>query len=260
MRHYEATVVLDPTLGDDGFAKHVDRIVGSIEKQGGSMLTDDRWGLRKLAYSIKKQDQGFYAVLEWEGPGAAIAELDRLLRLDENVLRHLVIHMDPKQLAVREEQRRNKAAGIESRGPDRERARDEKVDFDDETIAEVELETAAPVSVEADVSAPEEDAAAPEETVTAESADEADAAETADEAGAAESADEADAAETADEADTAESADEADAAETADEAGAGESADEADAGETADTSGEEEAGEEPSDSVEGEDETAKESE
>jgi small subunit ribosomal protein S6 len=225
MRHYEATVVLDPTLGDDGFAKQMDRIVGNIEKQGGSMLTDDRWGLRNLAYSIKKQDQGYYAVLEWEGPGAAIAELDRLLRLDENVLRHLVVHMDPKELAVREEQRKHRAAGIESRAPDRQEAPGDDYDDDDEADAGDELESMAASPADADVAPPEE------EVVTA---DEADAEE--------------------------EDAEETDVEETDAGADAGESASAADTGESADTSDEDEAGEEPSESVEEEDDTEKESE
>ena len=126
MRHYEATVVLDPTPGEEGCAKHVDRIKESIEKLGGSILGDERWGIRDLAYSIKKQAQGYYAILEWEGEGSLIAELDRTLRLDESVLRHLILHIDPKQLAAREAQRKWRAAGSTGPHPDKAPGPDEK--------------------------------------------------------------------------------------------------------------------------------------
>ena len=91
MRHYESTIVLDPVLQDDGYNKQMDRIKKFIEERGGNILQDDRWGLRTLAYEIKKQNQGYYGILEWESTGEVIGELDHLLRLDEHILRHLIL-------------------------------------------------------------------------------------------------------------------------------------------------------------------------
>ena len=118
MRHYEATLVLDPELQEDGYNKQLERIMKFIEDRGGSLVRDDRWGIRTLAYKIKKQTQGFYGVLEWEGPGELITELDHMLRLDEHILRHLVIHLDPTILAAQEEQRRRRVVKAEA-GEDR---------------------------------------------------------------------------------------------------------------------------------------------
>lgn len=161
MRHYEATIVLDPGLGEDGLSRHVERIKDAIKKQGGELLVEERWGMRTLAYQIQKRDQGYYVILEWEGPGELIAELDRILRLDENVLRHLIITLDPKELAVREEQRQRRAAGEGDR-PRRGRDDDENEDEISSDIDEDEDDLAPraiPVVEEVleDVQAPEEE-------------------------------------------------------------------------------------------------------
>ena len=110
MQHYEGTIVLDPALQDDGYNKQLERIKKFIEDKGGKIVEDDRWGLRTLAYEIKKQTQGYYGILEWEGPGGLIGELDHMLRLDEHILRHLIIHLDPKILATREELKQRRTA------------------------------------------------------------------------------------------------------------------------------------------------------
>jgi small subunit ribosomal protein S6 len=116
MRHYELTVVLDPTLGEEGVGRQIERIKAVIAGQGGQVLKEDRWGMRSLAYRLSKQTQGFYVVFELEGPAVLVAEVDRVLRLDEMVLRHLVIHYDAKTLALREEQLMRRAAGQDETG------------------------------------------------------------------------------------------------------------------------------------------------
>ncbi len=113
MRHYESTIVLDPVLQDDGYNKQMDRIKKFIEERGGNILLDDRWGLRTLAYKIKKQNQGYYGILEWESPGELIGELDHMLRLDEHILRHLILYLDPKVLEIREELKLRRASRIQ---------------------------------------------------------------------------------------------------------------------------------------------------
>jgi len=133
MRHYEATLVLDPELQEDGYNKQLERIKKFIEDRGGNLVRDDRWGVRTLAYEIQKQTQGFYGVLEWEGPGELITELDHMLRLDEHILRHLIIHLDPTILAAQEELRRRRAERAEA-GEDRRPAlldKDEEAEGDE---------------------------------------------------------------------------------------------------------------------------------
>ncbi len=105
MRHYEVMIVLAPDQAEDGFNKHLERFKKIIEDGGGSIVNDDRWGIRSLSYPIKKYDQGFYTVIEWESTPDLLTELDHTLRLDENVLRHMVIHLDSTALAELTEMR-----------------------------------------------------------------------------------------------------------------------------------------------------------
>jgi len=133
MRHYEGTIVLDPTLQDDGCNRQMERIKKYIEDRGGKIVEDDRWGLRTLAYEVKKQTQGYYGILEWEGPGELVGDLDHLLRLDEHILRHLIIHLDPKILAAREEIKQRRAARPHLEDGDEDAVLDEDEDeFGDE--------------------------------------------------------------------------------------------------------------------------------
>jgi len=109
MRHYEVMIVLAPDQAEDGFNKQLERFKKIIEDGGGSVVNDDRWGIRSLAYPIKKFDQGFYTVLEWESTPDLLTELDHTLRLEEKVLRHMVIHLDSTALQEQAEMRAKRA-------------------------------------------------------------------------------------------------------------------------------------------------------
>jgi len=136
MRHYEATIVLDPSLAEEGHGRQIDKIQKTIVKAGGTNLSEDRWGVRTLAYPIGKHDQGFYTILQWEGPGETIAEIDQLMRLDENILRHLIVHLDAVALEAQEEMRLRRAAGAEKDdsgdGDDDEDEDDDESDEEDD--------------------------------------------------------------------------------------------------------------------------------
>ncbi len=86
MRHYELMVILDPDLEERTIAPSLDRFLSVVTKAGGSYKTDI-WGRRRLAYEIKKQIEGIYAVIEIQADPSAVAELDRQLNLNESVLR-----------------------------------------------------------------------------------------------------------------------------------------------------------------------------
>ena len=90
MRHYELMVILDPELEERTIAPSLDRFLTVVTKAGGTVKTEI-WGRRRLAYEIKKQVEGIYAIVTIESEPAAVAELDRQLNLNESVLRTKLI-------------------------------------------------------------------------------------------------------------------------------------------------------------------------
>ena len=86
MRNYELMVILDPELEERTIAPSLDRFLTVVTKSGGTVKTEI-WGRRRLAYEIKKQVEGIYAIVTIESEPAAVAELDRQLNLNESVLR-----------------------------------------------------------------------------------------------------------------------------------------------------------------------------
>ena len=94
VRHYELMVILDPELEERTIAPSLDRFLTVVTRSGGNVAKIDIWGRRRLAYEIKKQVEGIYAVIDLQATPEAVAELDRQLRLNESVLRTKVIRPD----------------------------------------------------------------------------------------------------------------------------------------------------------------------
>lgn len=88
---YELMVILDPELDERTVAPSLDKFLGVIRAEGGSVENVDIWGRRRLAYEINKKAEGIYAVVDLQATPEAVAELDRQLRLNESVLRTKVI-------------------------------------------------------------------------------------------------------------------------------------------------------------------------
>jgi small subunit ribosomal protein S6 len=87
MRNYELMVILDPELEERTIAPSLDRFLTVVTNSGGTVGKVDIWGRRRLAYEIRKQIEGIYAVIDINAEPAAVAELDRQLNLNESVLR-----------------------------------------------------------------------------------------------------------------------------------------------------------------------------
>ena len=94
LRHYELMVILDPSLEERTVAPSLDTYLNVIRTAGGSVEKLDVWGRRRLSFEIKKKAEGIYAVIDLQATPAAVAELDRQLKLNESVLRTKVIRPD----------------------------------------------------------------------------------------------------------------------------------------------------------------------
>ena len=90
-RHYELVLILDPSLDERTVAPTIDGLLNVVRTDNGSVENVDVWGRRRLAYEIKKNAEGIYAIVSINAPHATVAELDRQLRLNETVLRVKII-------------------------------------------------------------------------------------------------------------------------------------------------------------------------
>lgn len=93
MRQYETTFILRPNLGEDQFTEIIDRTCAIITGDGGTIIDTDRWGIKRLAYEIKKEVQGYYVCLNYAAPGKTIGEVERVFRIDDRLLRYLTIKL-----------------------------------------------------------------------------------------------------------------------------------------------------------------------
>ncbi len=109
MRDYELVVVLSPTVGDEGFPATIERINGVIQSNGGEIKNVDQWGRRRLAYPIRRNLEGFYAVTHFSAEPTAIRPLEANLDLAEDVLRHLVVKVE--DVKPYEKKKKKTAAG-----------------------------------------------------------------------------------------------------------------------------------------------------
>ena len=96
MRDYELLFVLDPSLEEEAKANLVETVKSVINAGGeaGEAGEADVWGERKLAYSINKKNTGYYVVLPFKADADLPKELDRRLRINENVMRHIIVSQD----------------------------------------------------------------------------------------------------------------------------------------------------------------------
>ena len=89
-RDYELVVVLDPEATEDEMSATVERVDGLITAGGGSVSEHDTWGLRRLAFPVKNQQEGNYVLTRFTLDAGAVLEISRSLTASEEILRFLV--------------------------------------------------------------------------------------------------------------------------------------------------------------------------
>jgi len=93
MRRYEQVIILRPSLSEDEITKIIDNSAQLIEQDGGTVIFLNKWGMRKLAYPIKKEAQGYYALCDFAASPEIVSEIERKFRIDDSVLKYLTIKL-----------------------------------------------------------------------------------------------------------------------------------------------------------------------
>ena len=129
MRHYETTYILRPNLGEEQFTEIINRTNAIITGDGGTVIHLDRWGIKRLAYEINKEIQGYYIYLNYAAPGKTVDEIERIFRIDDKVLRYLTVKLGENMNAEAIEAEKQRIAENVARAAEKS-AEAEADDFD----------------------------------------------------------------------------------------------------------------------------------
>jgi len=121
MRRYETVFIADPDIPEESRLALFERLKGIIVAGESFFVRFDEWGVRKMAYEIKKKKRGFYVLAEYVGLGSQVQELERVMRIDDRILKFLTVLKDENAIveAIREEMAREEA---EKEAREKERA------------------------------------------------------------------------------------------------------------------------------------------
>jgi len=98
MNRYEVMYILKADMEESARKDLIEQLHGIITNDGGTIVNVDEWGLRDFAYEINKMTKGYYVVTTFESGPDAVAEFDRICRINNNVVRTLVLNLnDVKQ-------------------------------------------------------------------------------------------------------------------------------------------------------------------
>ena len=131
MRRYEQICILHPSLSEDQVNTVIENSHQVIQDEAGTIITTDKWGMKKLAYPIQKEQQGYYVFCDFAATPAAVAEVERKFRIDDAVLKYLTVKLSDTISAEEITTAQNEAV-----------ARAEKVAAEAAAKAEAEAESA----------------------------------------------------------------------------------------------------------------------
>jgi small subunit ribosomal protein S6 len=107
MNQYETVFILTPVLSDEQTKETAEKIKKVLTDKGAEILSEEAWGLKKLAYAIQKKSSGFYYLIEFKAEPEVIKSLETAYRRDEKVIRFQTVKLD-KYAVEYAEKRRNK--------------------------------------------------------------------------------------------------------------------------------------------------------
>ena len=151
MRHYEFLFILKPTLSEEELKNRVASVNEVITKNGGEIAKCDEMGIKTLAYEIQKNARGYYAVTYFKAPPSSIKEIERLARINEDLMKFLTVKFDSKKDLVQWE----KLSKVKEERVEPKVEKVEAVEAKTEPKEEVAVETAVETPVEAQKAAQE---------------------------------------------------------------------------------------------------------
>ena len=109
MNQYETVFILTPVLSDEQMKEAVEKFKGVLTNAGAELISEENWGLKKLAYPIDKKTTGFYVLIEFNAAPEIIKTLEIAYRRDEKVLRFLIVKMEKYAAEYAAKRRNNKS-------------------------------------------------------------------------------------------------------------------------------------------------------
>jgi small subunit ribosomal protein S6 len=110
LKQYETVFIMTPVLSDEQMKETVEKFGAFLKEKGATIVFENNWGLRKLAYPIQKKSSGFYHLIEFKAEGDLIKDLEIAYKRDERVLRFLTISLDKHAIAYNEKKRTKRDA------------------------------------------------------------------------------------------------------------------------------------------------------
>jgi small subunit ribosomal protein S6 len=119
MKNYETVFILNPVLSEEQAKDTVEKFVKVLKKGNATILNQESWGLKKLAYPINKKSTGFYNLIEFAAETTLINTLETEYRRDESVMRFLTTALDKHAVIYNERRRKGEFKNKENRKPAR---------------------------------------------------------------------------------------------------------------------------------------------
>ena len=151
MRDYELGIVVSPEASEEQTKGILDRVTQVIQTNGGQVVKVHPWGRRRLAYPIDRHRDGLYFFLDLSLTPQTVLEIDRNLKVAEEVIRHLIVKRDPRAIAAqRAREAQAAAAATEAAEAADELAPESEALAEEVGVEDVEAVVEADVAVEAD--------------------------------------------------------------------------------------------------------------
>ena len=113
VNQYETVFIATPVLSEEQMKETVQKYTDFLTERGAEIVYTNNWGMRKLAYPIKKKTSGFYYLIEFRAEGSVIADLEVAYKRDERLLRFLTVSLDKHAIAYNEKKRKKAEAAAE---------------------------------------------------------------------------------------------------------------------------------------------------